>query len=133
MKVESWLFLGGIFFFTPVAIVYGYMTNWNEWVGLLALLMLTGLSAMVGGYLFFTAKRVGARPEDRIDGEIHENAGDLGLFSPWSWWPLVLAGAAAIGFLGLAVGWWVFYIGAGLSVVALVGWVYEYSRGDHAH
>ncbi|MGO2053603.1 cytochrome c oxidase subunit 4 [Glutamicibacter sp. 287] len=133
MKVESWLFLGGIFFFTPVAVVYGYMTNWNEWVGLLALLMLTGLSAMVGGYLFFTAKRVGARPEDRIDGEIHENAGDLGLFSPWSWWPLVLAGAAAIGFLGLAVGWWVFYIGAGLSVVALVGWVYEYSRGDHAH
>ncbi|MGP9781237.1 cytochrome c oxidase subunit 4 [Glutamicibacter sp. AOP12-B1-11] len=133
MKVESWLFLGGIFFFTPVAVVYGYMTNWNEWVGLLALLMLTGLSAMVGGYLFFTAKRVGARPEDRIDGEIHENAGDLGLFSPWSWWPLVLAGAAAIGFLGLAVGWWVFYIGAGLAVVALVGWVYEYSRGDHAH
>ena len=133
MKVESWLFLGGIFFFTPVAVVYGYMTNWNEWVGLLALLMLTGLSAMVGGYLFFTATRVGARPEDRIDGEIHENAGDLGLFSPWSWWPLVLAGAAAIGFLGLAVGWWVFYIGAGLAVVALVGWVYEYSRGDHAH
>ncbi|WP_404291392.1 cytochrome c oxidase subunit 4 [Glutamicibacter arilaitensis] len=133
MKVESWLFLGGIFFFTPVAVVYGYMTNWNEWVGLLALLMLTGLSAMVGGYLYFTAKRVGARPEDRIDGEIHENAGDLGLFSPWSWWPLVLAGAAAIGFLGLAVGWWVFFIGAGLSVIALVGWVYEYSRGDHAH
>ena len=24
MKVESWLFLGGIFFFTPVGIVYGY-------------------------------------------------------------------------------------------------------------
>ncbi|CBT75883.1 MULTISPECIES: cytochrome c oxidase subunit 4 [Glutamicibacter] len=133
MKVESWIFLGGVFFFTPVAIVYGYMTNWNEWVGFLALLMLVGLCLMVGGYLLFTAKRVGNRPEDRVDGEIHENAGDIGMFSPWSWWPLVLASAAAIGFLGLAVGWWVFFIGAGLAVVGVTGWVYEYSRGDHAH
>lgn len=133
MKVESWIFLGGIFFFTPIAVVYGYMTNWTEWVGLLALLMLVGLSAMVGGYLYFTAKRVGPRPEDRIDGEIHESAGDVGLFAPWSWWPLVLATGAAIGFAGLALGFWVLYIGAGLTIIALVGWVYEFSRGNHAH
>ncbi|GAB3619635.1 cytochrome c oxidase subunit 4 [Glutamicibacter sp. PS] len=133
MKIESWIFLGGVFFFAPVAVVYGYMTNWSEWVGVLALLMLVGLSAMVGWYLLFTAKRVGARPEDRLDGEIHENAGEIGMFSPWSWWPLVLAAAAAISFLGLAVGWWVFYIGAGLAIVGVTGWVYEYSRGDHAH
>ena len=133
MKIESWIFLGGVFFFAPIAVIYGYMTNWSEWVGFLALLMLVGLSAMVGWYLLFTAKRIGPRPVDRVDGEIHENAGDIGMFSPWSWWPLVLAGSAAIAFLGIAVGWWVFYIGAGLSVVGLVGWVYEYSRGDHAH
>ncbi|UXN31085.1 cytochrome c oxidase subunit 4 [Glutamicibacter sp. M10] len=133
MKVESWIFLGGVFFFAPIAVVYGYMTNWSEWVGFMALLMLVGLSAMVGWYLMFTAKRVGLRPEDRVDGEIHENAGDIGMFSPWSWWPLVLAGSAAIAFLGVAVGWWVFFIGAGLSIVGLTGWVYEYSRGDHAH
>ena len=133
MKIESWIFLGGIFFFTPIAAVYGYMTNWSEWVGMLALLMLTGLSAMVGWYLMFTAKRVGPRPEDRNDGEIHENAGDIGMFSPWSWWPLVLAGGAAICFLGVAVGWWVFFVGVGLAAVGIVGWVYEYSRGDHAH
>lgn len=133
MKIESWIFLGGIFFFAPIAVVYGYMTNWSEWVGLLSLVMLVGLSAMVGWYLMFTAKRVGLRPEDRVDGEIHENAGDIGMFSPWSWWPLILAGSAAICFLGMAVGWWVFYIGAGLAVVGVTGWVYEYSRGDHAH
>ena len=46
---------------------------------------------------------------------------------------LVLAFAASICFLGLAVGWWVFYIGAAVSVIALVGWVFEFSRGQHAH
>ena len=34
---------------------------------------------------------------------------------------------------GLAIGFWIVYIAAGLALVALVGWVYEYSRGDHAH
>lgn len=133
MKVESWLFLGGLFFFTPTAIVYGYMTNWMEPVGMLALFMLAAMTLMVGWYLLHTSRRVGPRPEDRVDGEIHENAGAVGLFAPWSWWPLILSTGAAVGFLGLAVGFWVLYIGAGLTVIALVGWVYEFSRGNHAH
>lgn len=133
MKIESWLFLGGVFFFLPVGIVYGIMTEWQEWVGFPALFMLAGLSGMVGSYLYFTAKRVGPRPEDRVDGEIHENAGVIGAFSPWSWWPIVLGAAAATGFLGLAIGAWITFLGAGLAVIALIGWVYEYSRGDHAH
>ena len=133
MKIESWLFSGGVIFFLPVCVVYGYLTNWNEWVGIVGLLLLAGLSLMVGWYLATTAKRVGARPEDRLDAEIHEGAGEQGHFSPWSWWPITLSAAAAIGFLGLAVGWWILYIGAGLAVVSIVGWVYEYSRGLHAH
>jgi hypothetical protein len=133
MKIESWLFTGGVIFFTPVAIVYGFMTNWSEWVGIVGLFLLIGLSLMIGWYLRTTAKRVGARPEDRLDAEIHEGAGEQGHFSPWSWWPLVLGAAAATGFLGVAVGFWITYLAAGLAVVALIGWVYEYSRGDHAH
>ncbi|MCO1340080.1 cytochrome c oxidase subunit 4 [Zhihengliuella halotolerans] len=133
MKIESWLFLGGTFFFLPIAVVYGFMTEWGEWVGIPGLFMLVALSLMLGGYLMFTAKRIGPRPEDRNDGEIQENAGVVGAFSPWSWWPIVVAGAAAIAFLGMAIGWWILYIGAGLSVIAIIGWTYEYSRGDHAH
>ncbi|MGB9034595.1 cytochrome C oxidase subunit IV [Arthrobacter sp. UCD-GKA] len=133
MKVESWLFLGGVFFFTPVAIVYGIMTKWNEPVGVLATFMLVGMTLMVGWYLLHTSRRVGARPEDRVDGDIHENAGAIGLFAPWSWWPLVLGTGAAVGFLGLAVGFWVLYIGVGFTIIGLVGWVYEFSRGNHAH
>jgi hypothetical protein len=45
----------------------------------------------------------------------------------------VLGCAAATAVLGIAVGWWIFFIGAGIGIVALVGWVFEYSRGDHAH
>jgi hypothetical protein len=133
MKIESWLFLGGIFFFIPVGIVYGVMTDWDEWVGFPALFMVAGMAGMVGFYLYYTAKRVGPRPEDRLDGEIHENAGVIGQFSPWSWWPLMLAAAAAVGFLGLALGFWVLFLGVGLAIIGLVGWVFEYSRGDHAH
>ena len=133
MKIESRIFGFGVFFFVPVAIVYGFLTEWNEPVGYLALLLVAGLAGMVGAYLSFTAKRVGMRPEDRSDAEIHEGAGEQGHFSPWSWWPLVLGLASAGGFLGLAVGFWVVYIAAGLALVGLVGWVYEYSRGDNAH
>ncbi|WP_138413625.1 cytochrome c oxidase subunit 4 [Sinomonas gamaensis] len=133
MKIESWLFGTGVFFFIPVAIVYGFLTHWSEWVGIMGMLLVGGLAGMIGSYLGVTARRVGARPEDREDAEIHEGAGEQGHFSPWSWWPLVLGTAAATAVLGIAVGWWIFFIGAGIGIVALVGWVFEYSRGDHAH
>ena len=133
MKIEAWLFIALAPFFALVATVYGYMGNWEEPVGWLALYLTAGLSLMIGGYLWFTARRIGARPEDRVDAEIHEGAGEQGMFSPWSWWPIVLGLGAATGFMGLAVGWWIVYIAVGLTTVAIIGWVYEYSRGDHAH
>lgn len=133
MKVERWLFGAGAFLFIPLAAIYGWLTDWSEWVGIIGLLLLGGLSVMIGSYLGVTSRRVGTRPEDREDAEIHEGAGEQGHFSPWSWWPITLGGAAAIAALGLAIGWWIFFIGAGVGLVALIGWVFEYSRGDHAH
>ncbi|NYE94401.1 preprotein translocase subunit Sss1 [Psychromicrobium silvestre] len=133
MKLESRLFGIGSFFFVPVAVVYGFLTDWKEWVGILGILLVGGLAGMIGFYLGFTGRRVGMRPEDRTDGEIHEGAGEQGHFSPWSWWPLILGASCATAFLGLAVGWWIVFIAAGMAVVGLVGWVFEYSRGDHAH
>ena len=47
-----------------------------------------------------------------------------------SWWPLQLGVAALLTFLGLAVGWWIFLIGVLFAVVALLGWSFEYFRGD---
>ena len=133
MKVETKLFAYMTPFFLVVGVVYGYLVEWMEPVGYLALFLTAGMSGMIAFYIGFTGKRVGPRPEDRLDAEIHEGSGEQGFFSPWSWWPLLLGLAAATGFLGMAVGWWILYIGAGLAIVALVGWVFEYSRGNHAH
>ena len=35
--------------------------------------------------------------------------------------------------LGVAVGWWLFIIGAFLGAIALSGLIFEYYRGVHAH
>ncbi len=133
MKVETKVFAYLVPFFLVATVAYGILTGWNEYVGSLGLLLVAGLNAMVAFYLWVTGRRVGLRPEDRVDAEIHEASGEQGMFSPWSWWPLVLALACAGGFLGLAIGWWILYLSAGLAFIGLVGWVYEYSRGDHAH
>ena len=87
---------------------------------------------MIAFYLWATARTPPARPEDDPSGDIAEAEGEYGFFSPHSWWPLPLAAAAAICFLGLAVGWWLFIIGAAFGVVALVGWTFEYFKGDDA-
>ncbi|HEX2247555.1 MAG TPA: cytochrome c oxidase subunit 4, partial [Arthrobacter sp.] len=46
MKVESWLFIGLAPFFAIVAVVYGFMVDWQEHVGYLGLLLTAGLSGM---------------------------------------------------------------------------------------
>ncbi|GAB7191220.1 cytochrome c oxidase subunit 4 [Kineococcus sp. NUM-3379] len=133
MKSEVWLFSGGVLFFVPVAFVYGILTNWGELVGFVALLLTGGLAILVGGYLAVTAARIDERPEDNPRADVTEGAGEQGFFSPHSWWPLALSFGAALVFAGAAVGWWLAMIGAVLSVIFLIGWVFEYFVGEHAH
>jgi hypothetical protein len=133
VKIEIKLFLWLTPFFLVVGVIYGLLTEWQEPVGFLGIPLVGGLMAMVGAYLALTARRIDPRPEDNEDGDIEDGAGDQGVYAPWSWWPLVLGLAAATAFLGMAVGWWVLYIGFMIGVIALVGWVFEYSRGQHAH
>lgn len=137
MKTESRLFLMLVPFFLVAGAAYGFLTDrangHPELVGTLAILLVGGLVAMIGGYLVLTAKRIDPRPEDNPLAEIDDGAGDQGVFAPWSWWPLAAAASAGLVFLGLAVGWWVFIIGAAFGVISLIGWVFEFSRGQHAH
>lgn len=132
MKFTSKLFLAGILFFVPVGLIYAVFSD-REPVGMLAIPLTGGLAAMIGGYLWLVARRSETLPADDSQAEIADHAGEQGVFSPWSWWPLVLAFSAAVVFTGLAVGWWLFGIGIAVGVIGLVGWVYEFSRGKHAH
>jgi hypothetical protein len=95
--------------------------------------MTTLLTGLITFYLGFHAGRMEPRPEDRKEGEIAEGAGELGFFPPYSWWPLWCAMCLATMVLGVAVGWWLFIIGAALGAVALCGLIFEYYRGEHAH
>ncbi len=132
MKIETFVFGMGTFFFAPVAVIYGLLSSWEP-VGTAALALTAGLTALIGSYLWITSRRIDERPEDNPQADIEEGAGEQGVFSPWSWWPLPLALSGAIAFLGLAIGWWMLYLGLALGAVSLVGWVYEYYRGAHAH
>ena len=132
MKVTSKLFLAGILFFVPLGVIYGFWSE-GEPVGMLGLPLLGGLVGMIGGYLWLVARRVDEGPEDDPHAEIADGAGEQGQFSPWSWWPLVVSASGAITFAGLAVGWWLAGLGAATAVIGIVGWVFEFSRGKHAH
>lgn len=133
MKTEYWLFIGGMLFFIPLGFVYGVLTHFNEPVGTVAICLTGGLGLLVGSYLFVTSRRVDPRPEDDLLAEIADGAGEQGEFAPHSWWPLGLALPIAISFLGFAIGPWLILIGGTLAMLALVGWVFEFYRGAHAH
>ncbi|MBF4624463.1 cytochrome c oxidase subunit 4 [Clavibacter sp. VKM Ac-2872] len=137
MRANRNLFYVLAVFFVLAAAAY---TTWHlidqgtvEWVGTLAIALSGALAAFIG---FFVARLYAAQngelPEDRSDANVDDGDPELGFFSPWSWWPVILAAGAASVFLGLAVGIWIAIIGGGLAIIALVGWTYEYYRGYFA-
>ena len=77
-------------------------------------------------------KEHGDIPEDIPTAEIDDGDPEIGHFSPWSWWPMILAFGLAMMFLGLAVGVWIAFIGAPIVLIAIVGWQYEYYRNFFA-
>ncbi|HEX6920022.1 MAG TPA: cytochrome c oxidase subunit 4 [Actinomycetes bacterium] len=131
MKIEGLLFAAGTFFYALSAVIYWIFAE--EPVGTVALAFTAGLAFLVGYYLLFTARRIDPRPEDRPTAEIVEGAGELGHFSPYSWWPLAVAVGAALSFLGIVIGWWMFIIGAIAGGLAVIGLVFEYYRGEQVH
>ena len=131
MKFEGSLFIGCAIFFGAADIVYWYFSK--DPTGTTALALSVGLAFLTGFYLLFTGRRLPERPEDNPDGEIEEGTGELGFFSPHSWWPLYVGLAAALSALGVAVGWWLFLIGLLAVFLTTIGFVFEYYRGNYAH
>ena len=137
MRVTTVLFwIRSIFFFLSSAVY----TIWNvidrgywEPVGTLAM----ALAGILAAFLAFYVGRVhgaqgGELPEDRLDANIDDGDAELGFFSPWSWWPLLMGGSVGLFILGTAVGVWLSFCAVGLVLISLVGWCYEYYRGNFA-
>jgi hypothetical protein len=131
------LFLAdGIYIFWSLMDAEFLARNHNsiDWVGAVAIGLTGLLSAFIAFYLRISIKaQGGVLPEDRVDANIDDGDAEQGFFAPWSWWPVMIAGSAALVFLGLAVGIWVSFIGGAIVLISLVGWQYEFYRGYHAH
>lgn len=130
MKREAQVFIGISFFLLVTAIVYGLWSR--EPIGTTALVLSSGLCLIIGGYFAFVARRIAPRPEDRSDAEIAEGAGDLGFFSPGSYWPLGLAGSAALAGIALAFFQvWLMIIAFVAVLFTVGGLLFEYYAGQN--
>ena len=127
MKVNWQLFSGLAIFYVIVTIIYWQIGG--EPVGVGGMLLSACLAGMVGFYLWFTQKRIGViLPEDNLTAEIIDGAGELGFYSPHSWWPLPVALSACAMGMGLFIGWWLTVIGIGAIMISVIGMVTEYEK-----
>jgi hypothetical protein len=137
MKVEARIFLWTMSFVFATAIAYAIWTE-NEYgrvevAGTAALILSGGLLGISGSFFWFVSRRIDARPEDRNDAEIAEGAGELGFFSPGSYWPLGIALSGTVAGLGLAlVQLWMVILGVLLILFTAGGLLFEYYVGRRA-
>lgn len=132
--VVLWVLAVYFYVLTGVYTVWAIIdTGVVEWIGSIAI----GLSGILATFIAFYLQvqlrnQGGVLPEDRLDADIDDGDPELGFYSPWSWWPLMLAAGAAVAMLGFAVGIWVAFYAIPVVLIALVGWTYEYYRGYFA-
>lgn len=137
MKLEARIFLWIALFCFVVAAIYAWWTDRNgggiEVVGTVALILSGGLLGISGSFFWFVSRRIDARPEDRNDAEIAEGAGELGFFSPGSYWPVAIAFGAMMAAIGFAtVQYWLVGLGVLTILYTTGGMLFEYYVGDRA-
>ena len=139
MHIEARLFEFLTAFFALSAVVYGVLTalfarGGVEWAGTTALVLTTGLTLLTGTFFRFVARRLVTRPVDYEDAEIADGAGELGFYSPHSWWPLFIALSASVTAVGMAM-WlsWLIVAGVCLILATVAGLVFEYHVGPEKH
>jgi ABC-type maltose transport system permease subunit len=138
MKIEAKLFELLTVFFVLVGIIYIIFTKISraglEWAGITAIALSAGLTLIIGTYFRFVARRIDTRPEDYEEAEIIDGAGDLGFFSPGSFWPIAIAAAAVVVAIGFAFfQLWMIAFGVLCVLIAVGGLVFEYHVGPEKH
>ena len=134
-NVKIFLLLTGFYLVDAFAYaIWSYLNDGQvEIIGTAAIAMLVFLSGFIAFYLMNVAKSQGVVPEDNPQANIEDGDAEVGFYSPWSWWPFVLGLSSSLVFASLAVGWWMTFIFVPFALIGVVGLVYEYSRGQHAH
>lgn len=121
------MFGGLSVFYVIITIIYWQVDG--EPLGITGMLLSSFLAGMVGFYLWFTQRRIGTvLPEDNVTAEISDGAGELGFYSPHSWWPLPVALSMCVAGMGLIIGWWLTLIGFSVLVISIIGMVTEYEK-----
>ncbi|WP_120004789.1 cytochrome c oxidase subunit 4 [Nesterenkonia muleiensis] len=133
MRTNIVLFGGIGLFALVVAFIYGFVTGFDELAGFPLLLLTAGLGFMLWWYLRSTDKHHETLDGDNPEGEISDMAGNYGDFYPWSWWPLGLGFSLAFLFFGVAIDWWVLFVGLLPTLFFVTGWVMEGNRKTYAH
>ena len=132
MKASWILFFGIGIFYAIMATIYASIGG--DPAGIACLILSSALALLVAFYVWFTQKKIGAvLPEDNLDAEIADGAGELGFYSPHSWWPLAVASCTIMAGLGLIIGWWLTAIAAGLLILSIIGFVTEYEKPGISH
>ena len=125
MKTESRIFELLTAFFFLIAIIYVVIAR--EPAGSAGLFLVGGLALIVGTYFRFVSRRLEPRPEDNPAAEVSDGAGDVGFFSPGSYWPFGLALSVAL--LGISLAFmyfWAVTIAGVIVVFSVGGLVFEY-------
>lgn len=134
MHVETWIFLWLTLFFAIAAVIYGLLAP-TEPVGIVALTLTAGLTLIIGTFLRFVSRRLEEpRPEDNDDAEVSDGAGDIGFFSPGSYFPFFLAACVAV--LAVATAYllvWLMVIAVGFLLFVVCGFIFEYHRRPAHH
>ncbi len=139
MHIEARLFEFIAGFFILVSVLYGvltalFATGGEEWAGTTALALTGGLALIVATFFRFVARRIDTRPEDYEGAEISDGAGELGFFSPHSWWPILIALSGSVTAVGIAL-WlpWLIVAGVMFILTSVAGLVFEYYIGPEKH
>ena len=80
---------------------------------------------LIGGYLLFTAAPHGAAAAGPADAEVADGEGELGHFSPGSYFPFFIAASAATILLGVQFGYWLAIIGVSILLGSVIGLLFE--------
>jgi Cytochrome c oxidase subunit IV len=139
MHIEARLFEFISAFFILATVLYGvlsalFATGGIEWAGTTALALTSGLSLIVATFFRFVARRLDTRPEDYEGAEISDGAGELGFFSPHSWWPIIIALSGSVAAVAIAF-WlpWLIVAGVVFILASVAGLVFEYHVGPEKH